>query len=301
MTCIPGASMELGSGEPVSCDLLTVRRCLVVAGAEVSGTVQSDGVTLQGDGSAASKLAIKAVQHDDTLAGSGTAAAPMSRRMKDGFYYGDDFCTGYTCLASTGGLGPGTVNLTPAPAGHPGVLRQTVTSAITPDKSNVLPNALGPFGVTGAIKPGGGAMTCEILTMSTSVQDGVDQWSDRWGTGNVTASTDSSTGIYFEADRATYGDNSVRLCTAEGGVRTKTNLGVAQAAATWERWAWVCNAAVTSVQAFKDGVAVGLPNTTNLPTSNDFATLWFQLLKTLGGATRVVDRDYFEIYQALAR
>ncbi len=43
-----------------------------------AGTVQSDGVTLQGDGSAGNKLAIKAVQTDATITGAGTVASPLS-------------------------------------------------------------------------------------------------------------------------------------------------------------------------------------------------------------------------------
>ena len=39
--------------------------------------VDSDGVTLQGTGTSASKLAIKAVQTDPSLAGAGTVASPL--------------------------------------------------------------------------------------------------------------------------------------------------------------------------------------------------------------------------------
>ena len=42
------------------------------------GTVQTDGVTIQGDGSGADKIALKAVQHDATLSGNGTVASPLA-------------------------------------------------------------------------------------------------------------------------------------------------------------------------------------------------------------------------------
>jgi hypothetical protein len=43
-----------------------------------SGTVQTDGVTIQGDGSAGNKIAIKAVQTDATLSGAGTVASKLA-------------------------------------------------------------------------------------------------------------------------------------------------------------------------------------------------------------------------------
>lgn len=43
-----------------------------------AATVQTDGVTIQGDGSAGNKIAILAVQTDATLTGAGTVASPLS-------------------------------------------------------------------------------------------------------------------------------------------------------------------------------------------------------------------------------
>jgi len=42
-----------------------------------SGTVQTDGVTIQGDGSAGNKIAIKQVETDTTLTGAGTVASGL--------------------------------------------------------------------------------------------------------------------------------------------------------------------------------------------------------------------------------
>lgn len=47
-------------------------------GSSGPATVQSDGVTLQGDGSAGNKLAIKAVQLNASLFGAGTVASPLA-------------------------------------------------------------------------------------------------------------------------------------------------------------------------------------------------------------------------------
>jgi len=46
-------------------------------GAGGGGTVQTDGVTIQGDGSAGNKIAIKAVQTAARLIGAGTVASPL--------------------------------------------------------------------------------------------------------------------------------------------------------------------------------------------------------------------------------
>jgi hypothetical protein len=43
-----------------------------------SGTVQTDGVTLQGDGSGGNKIRILQVETDATLTGAGTVASPLS-------------------------------------------------------------------------------------------------------------------------------------------------------------------------------------------------------------------------------
>jgi hypothetical protein len=46
-------------------------------GSAGSGTVQTDGVTIQGDGSAGNKIAIKQVETDSSLTGAGTLASPL--------------------------------------------------------------------------------------------------------------------------------------------------------------------------------------------------------------------------------
>jgi hypothetical protein len=43
-----------------------------------SGTVQTDGVTIQGDGSSGNKIALKQVETDATITGAGTVASPLS-------------------------------------------------------------------------------------------------------------------------------------------------------------------------------------------------------------------------------
>jgi len=45
-----------------------------------AATVQTDGVTIQGDGSAGNKIAIKAVQTNASLSGAGTVASPLGEK-----------------------------------------------------------------------------------------------------------------------------------------------------------------------------------------------------------------------------
>lgn len=64
-----------------SCQVLIVRECLEVNGADIGPgltSVVTDGVTVQGAGTTLSPIAIKAVQHDGTLTGDGTVASPLS-------------------------------------------------------------------------------------------------------------------------------------------------------------------------------------------------------------------------------
>lgn len=78
MSCQDGLQVSEIPGSDVACSTLNVRKCLVVNGHSIiGGTVNTDGVTVQGDGSLATPIALKAVQHDATLAGSGTVADPL--------------------------------------------------------------------------------------------------------------------------------------------------------------------------------------------------------------------------------
>lgn len=229
----------------------------------------------------------------DLAAASGDVEVPPPGRLaKDAAYEREDFTNSNQSNVLAGGTG--TNIYTTFEVGAPGILRQQAAAVATPDRAVVVPAT----SVVTSMILGGGAITFESRCRTVQAQDAVDQWSDRWGMSDVTAATDANDGVYFESNRAVNGDNDVRLCASVGGVRTKTTLGVAPTANTFERWKFVANAAGSSVQAYKNGVAVGVPVTTNLPSiGSSFACWWGQLIKTLGATSRAVDRDFFEVYQ----
>jgi len=219
-----------------------------------------------------------------------TQGSPYFGLAKHAYYACDDFGMSTSSSFTAGGTGAAAFNN--ALTGAPGSISQTVTTTATPDRSVIMPS--GNFNAT--LVPNNGPLTFESRCQTVTAQDGTDQWSDRWGTGDTVAAGDTTDGIYFESDRATYGDNNVRLCTSASSSRTKTTMGVAPTAGTFQRWSWVCNTGATSVQGFLDDIATGAAVTATIPTAG-MAVWWAHIAKTLGTTARVVYRDYLESYQ----
>jgi len=217
---------------------------------------------------------------------------PYLGLAKNVFVAIEDF--GFTNLSGTNEAGGATNEFTTSAQGSPGILRQTVTDTTTPDAATVNPIS----SIVTSIIVGGNEVRFEGRCRTPTAQDGTDQWSDRWGIGDATAAADATDGLYFESDRAVNGDNNVRLCSATGGSRTKTTMGIAPTANVWERWTLILNAAGTSMQGYLDDTATGSPVTATLPTSTASGVWWAQVVKTLGTTNaRSVDRDYLETIQ----
>lgn len=218
--------------------------------------------------------------------------SPIFGQSRMSFYYCEDFVsTGMTSISVSG---IGASSFAQVLAGAPGIQRSTVTTSATPDTVRIIANT----SVTAMIVGGGNPVFFEGRCRTPTVQDGTDQWTDRWGLGDGTGGGDNVDGIYFESDRAVNGDNNVRLCAANNSTRTKTTMGVAPTANTFERWMLVCNGAGTSMQGYLNGVAAGSPVTTNIPTARATGIWFLQMIKTAGTTNaRSVDRDYAETYQ----
>lgn len=213
---------------------------------------------------------------------------PYLGLCKNVFYLGDDFGTS---AMSTFTVSGGTAALATAVQGAPGNVTMSMSTvgsriAITPAVS-----------VLTSMIVGGNVIIFEGRCRTPTVQDGTDQWSDRWGMADNTGTGDAVDGIYFESDRNVNGDNNVRLCTSTGSTRTKTTMGIAPTANTFERWKWILNAVGTSVQGYLNDTANGTAVTTNIPTAALTASYHAQTIKTLGVNTRTVDRDYLESTQ----
>lgn len=231
------------------------------------------------------------------MAFAGTSAAlPASAKLaRDAFYIRDDFARTSDSNCPVGGTGSigYTSNLA---TGHPGVVTSNITAVA--DSVSIVPAT----SHLTAIAFGAGQVEFEHASIIPTVEDANDRWSDRCGVGDVVGGADFTDGVYLETDLATHGDANVRLCAANNGVRTKTSLGVSITAATWERWGFVVNQAGTSVQAYRNGVAVGAAVTTNIPTTSARVAAAYnsQVAKTLGIALRQIARDYIEVSQAFS-
>lgn len=209
------------------------------------------------------------------------------------FYYCEDFVsTGMTTITLQG---LGASALTQVLAGSPGIQRSTVTTSATPDAVRITAtNVI----ITSMLVGGGNPIFFEGRCRTPTVQDATDQWSDRWGLGDGAVAADATDGLYFESNRTVNGDNNVRLCAAAAGTRTKTTMGVAPTANTFERWKLILNGGGTSVQGYLNDVLTGAAVTTNIPTAGSTGMWWLQLIKTAGTTNaRSVDRDYAETYQ----
>lgn len=216
---------------------------------------------------------------------------PFLGPCRRSYYYLEDFLD--SIMSSITVAGTGTSSFVTGPVtGSPGVHRSSI--AAIADRVTLLPMATGSTANSLIV---GGQHIFEGRSMTTTAQDGTDQWSDRMGLGDNTTSGDATDGIYFESNRAVNGDNNVRLCAASGGVRTKTTMGVAPTAGTFERWKFIVNLAVTSVQGYLNDTATGAAVATNIPTATLTSTYWHQVVKTLGPNARLINRDYLESYQ----
>lgn len=216
-----------------------------------------------------------------------TPSISVARAM---MYYSEDFASSSAVQTTSSG---GSVAFTTAVQGHPGILRQSFNAVADTTCSQPTTSVFN-------ILLGSGEVVCECDRRTPVVQNGTNQWTDRFGLGD-TVSGDQANGVYFESDRAVNGDNNYRICAASGGTRTKTTTGLSPTVGAFERWRFVVNAGATSIQAYMNDTAAGSAVTTNIPTANGLAAWLIQSTKTLGASAIVLDADYIETYQVVSR
>jgi len=136
--------------------------------------------------------------------------------------------------------------------------------------------------------PNGGDVNIWILR--TSANSGVII---RAGMNDMTSSTDSIDGYYFEFDPSV--SANWQMVAANSSNRTKTPTSVAVSAATWYKLEIKVNEANTAAQFYIDDVLVGTVST-NLPSgSGDFFGLGL-VAQNSGGASANVDVDVDLMY-----
>jgi len=199
---------------------------------------------------------------------------PYSCDPRDGYIYRDDLLS--SGLATSNSLGGGSGIFT-GEANHPGVVTQQVTSTVTPDRNRIF--FLGGGSPLTGIVAGTGKIYMEILSKFPTLSDGVDDFSWRGPGMDVLVTGDATAGIYFENDNQVHGNNNWFGCTANGGIRTKTDLLVAPVAGVYQRLRWEDDALNTSARFLINDTFISA-NVANMPATGFGACP--QLIKTLG-------------------
>jgi hypothetical protein len=148
---------------------------------------------------------------------------------------------------------------------------------------------------------GGGVYTIEADIYITTLSDGTDTYTLRFGFGDsmVGAPTDGAYFLYTNAGGGSPTPNWYRN-TVSNTTLTSTDTGVAVVAGAWIRLKAVVNAAGTSVEYFINGVSVGT-NTTNIPTGTGRETgAIYSIVKSAGTTARLADIDWAWIHVELS-
>ncbi len=144
---------------------------------------------------------------------------------------------------------------------------------------------------------GGGVYTIESDIYITTLSDGTDTYTLRFGFGDsfTGAHTD---GAYFRYTDVGGGGATPNwyMCAASNTTLTATDTTVAAVAGAWTRLKAVVNAAGTSVEYFINGVSAGTV-TTNIPTGTGRETAaLLTVIKSAGTTARTVDIDWAWIH-----
>lgn len=214
----------------------------------------------------------------------------------------DDFPPVSTSTGQVGSLGwissstgtAATVIRKTAELGRPGIITLRCGS-VAGGRAGI---ALGADG-TNFCLVNGGELTATWIVRSAQVLSTFEMMI--LGLGDVVdAVGDQNNGVYFQLLGSPSPDTNWHIVTASGGTRSRVNTGIPYAVSTWFKLKLTVNAAGTSVQANINGVDVGTPITTNIPsvaispiakvdgiaggTSSDTDIDFFKFLKTLSSA-----------------
>jgi hypothetical protein len=148
----------------------------------------------------------------------------------------------------------------------------------------------------GSFRLGGGEYTFETDLLIPLLSTVGEEYITRLGFGDNYAG-DHNDGVYFEYDRLT--NVNWLMCAANGGVRTKTDTGVAVAAGGWIRLKVVVNTAGTSAAFYIDGVYVGAV-VANLPAGGAVFTNMILIVKSAGVTARAINIDWCWLHIDLA-
>ena len=212
-----------------------------------------------------------------------------------GFYLYDDFPSGVYVSGGIGTLGwaSSVSGLSAAISGfvisnnNPGVVRINKGSDSNGRAAIYLDETFIFFG--------GGEVVYETLVQIPSPPDGSNSYVARIGFGDTPAA-DQVDGVYFECSQA---DTHWIIKTANNSVRTAVTT-TALVIAGMNKLRIEINAAGTSVEYFLGGVSIGTIST-NIPTTSARSTgLIYQIISTVGSATRSILPDYMKVSQVFS-
>jgi hypothetical protein len=206
-----------------------------------------------------------------------------------GFWHREDFENLLALNAAVNGTG--TNAALASVSGHPGMLRQGVTAAATPDRASY------NFEQTNAtLLATGGKVVFEWCGRLPTLSDGVNNLTARIGwANNVNVQVDFTDGIYFECDFANHANtNNWFACCAKAGTRTKVDTAKAPLANTFTKLKWTLSADGLSVGFSVDGIAVATV-ASNIPIVALMSGA--QLVKQLGAGVLNLDHDFVEYTQ----
>lgn len=177
--------------------------------------------------------------------------------------------TGASCVTNTSNLtagrGPSTLIVTTG---------TTATGYASASLAGfkIAPDTLGSFGA-----------------LLRNLSDVTDEYIAKIGFISSKTNAAITNGIWFEYDRLT--STNWLLCSEGGSGATKTDSGVAVAAAVWNEFEFSFNADGTAITYTINGVEVGTVST-KLPNTSTIVYPCYAMIKSAGTNGRILDFDY---------
>lgn len=208
----------------------------------------------------------------------------------------DDFLINSASLTATvsGADASARVISSTSTAAHPGTYALAVGST-----NSGYANLYGS-NVDDIIKLGGGITTYETIVNLSALSDGTDTYKTVMGltTPAYNNTLTITTGIYFSYS-STENSGKWLFNVANSSTTTTQDTGIT-ASTSFVRLGWVLNAGGTSVQAYVNGVAVGSPVTTNIPSSTTALNFQWIIVKSAGTNDRKLIVDAYKYFTMLA-
>jgi hypothetical protein len=272
-----------------STDVLTVTGSNGIA---TSGNSTNDTLTISG---AALETAIAAEETareaaDAALQASIDSLSAIAPEVSAFCEFKEDFLTSWgsnlwgtnNWVQAVSGSGAAVSMVSSFTAQNPGVIALATGTTTTGSACIVASNSgVKFFGV------GAGVLSFDHVVKLEALSDGTNTYSVSVGLGLATVTDTPVDAIRWRYSNGLNGGNWTLSCTSASST-TNRDSGVA-ATTNFVRLGWIANAAGTSIQGYINGVAVGDPITTNIPTG--MLQPFNYIIKSAGGTSRTLYID----------